>query len=385
MKAMWVEDDQTLGQVISEILQLDRYALDTEFHREKTYFPQLALIQLKWGAKIALVDPLSVRLRLFAPLFASDMLCVVHAAQQDLEVLNHACGIAPTRIFDTQVAAGFIGMSSPSLLSLVQSLCNVLLTKGDRLTDWLRRPLTADQRTYAASDVEYLLDLHDLLSAKLEKLGRSEWVRDACEELRVKPAGPTTPHDAWLKIKEVRTLKAGTRGVAQSVADWRERKAMAANIPPRRVLSDMALLGIAQAQPQSTDELFKARGIEQRQIGNEVAKEILRAVSEGVGRDVKFPASEQEDVDKELRPAVGLITAWIGELARTHQIDATLLGTRHDILHILRKSPQARLAQGWRADIVGKDIESILAGSLGISFDGHGGLRLVATNVPELS
>lgn len=377
MKFEWIASDHELLEVLAQIKHEDRYALDTEFHREKTYFPQLALIQLKWGKMIALVDPLAVTLSLFGDLFQSQTLCVVHAAQQDLEVLNYACGSAPSKIFDTQVAAGFIGMSSPSLSTLVQNELQVTLTKGDRLTDWLRRPLTPNQCSYAATDVEHLINLHDILIKKLQALDRIKWVDDACEELRLKPAGPSLPEDAWLKIKEVRTLKGSARGVAQALGQWRELRAMKVNIPPRRVLSDMALLGIAQAQPNNAEELFRARGVEQRQLGAEMTREVLAAVAQGGSQDVKFPVSDQEDVDKDLRPAVGLITAWVGELARTHQIDATLLGTRLDILQFLRRTPSARLAQGWRSEIVGKDIEGILVGSMGISFDGKGGLRLV--------
>ena len=383
MKFDWISSDIDLVPILEEIAREERYALDTEFHREKTYYPQLALIQLKWGKRIALVDPLEVSLSLFGELFNSSVLCVVHAAQQDLEVLNYACGAAPKHLFDTQVAAGFIGMSSPSLSTLVQSELRATLTKGDRLTDWLRRPLTPNQCSYAATDVEHLLDLHDNLVAKLQTLGRTEWVVDACEELRLKPAGPSSPEDAWLKIKEVRTLKGGARGVAQALGRWREIRAMSANIPPRRVLSDMALLGIAQAMPQTSDDLFRSRGVEQRQLGAEMTREILHAVSEGAEQDVKFPTSDQEDVDKDLRPAVGLITAWVGELARIHQIDATLLGTRLDILQFLRKAPNARLGQGWRSEIVGKDIDGILGGNMGISFDGRGGLRLVPVINPK--
>jgi len=176
MKFEWISSDHELIDVLAEIQREDRYALDTEFHREKTYFPQLALIQLKWGKQIALVDPLAVTLSQFGDLFRSSALCVVHAAQQDLEVLNYACGTAPNKIFDTQVAAGFIGMSSPSLSTLVQNELKVTLTKGDRLTDWLRRPLTSNQCSYAATDVEYLLSLHDILEKKLEALGRTDWV-----------------------------------------------------------------------------------------------------------------------------------------------------------------------------------------------------------------
>ena len=382
MNITWIDEDEALTQMLDVLVGCDRYALDTEFHRERTYYPQLALIQIKFDKRIYLVDPTCVDLTLFGGLFASDSLCVLHAAQQDLEVLNHACGSAPKRIFDTQIAAGFIGMSTPSLSSLILSELKISISKGDRLTDWLRRPLTTDQKTYAATDVEHLFEIQDKLESRLNELDRLSWVVEACDELRVRPAGPVDPVDAWLRVKEARALKGQARGVAQAVCEWRERKAMGADIPPRRVLSDIAILGIAQIMPTTTEDLLKARGVEHRQIGGEVGRELLAAVQLGKSVVVALPQIENDDVDKELRPAVGLITAWMSELARTHHIDATLLGTRNDILSLLRKSPQGRLSIGWRAEMVGKDIERILSGEAGLSFNGHGRLRLLPTNNP---
>jgi len=384
MNINWIDTDEKLAQMLADLVGCDRYALDTEFHRERTYYPQLALIQIKIEKKIYLVDPTRVDLTMFGEVFASDSLCVLHAAQQDLEVLNHACGSAPVRIFDTQIAAGFVGMSTPSLSSLILSELKISISKGDRLTDWLRRPLTPDQKTYAATDVEYLFEIQDKLESRLSELDRLSWVVEACDELRVRPAGPGDPADAWLRVKEARALKGQSRGVAQAVCEWRERKAMAADIPPRRVLSDIAILGIAQIMPASLDDLLKARGVEHRQIGGEVGRELLAAVESGKSVVVSLPQIENDDVDKELRPAVGLITAWMSELARTHHIDATLLGTRNDILSLLRKSPQGRLSIGWRAEMVGKDIERILSGEAGLSFNGHGRLRLLPTNNPTI-
>ena len=190
MNISWVDSDIDLQSLLQDMKDCERYAMDTEFHRERTYFPQLALIQIKHNNKIFLIDPIAVDLQLFTELFLSDSLCVLHAAQQDLEVLNHACGSAPMHIFDTQIAAGFIGMSTPSLSSLILSELKVSISKGDRLTDWLRRPLTSDQKTYAATDVEHLFDIQDNLEKRLNELERLSWVREACEELRVRPAGP---------------------------------------------------------------------------------------------------------------------------------------------------------------------------------------------------
>ena len=217
--------------------------------------------------------------------------------------------------------------------------------------------------------------------ARLKELGRESWAAEACEELRIRPCGPQDPSEAWLRIKEVRTLKPASRGVAQALAEWRERKAMQHDMPPRRVLSDIALLGIAHSVPQTVADLSSIRGLESRQIGGQVGQEIVDAVTHGRNVEVRIPHSEHDDLDKEFRPAMSLIAAWIGELAREHHVDAALLGTRQDIMDHLRKSPNSRLAIGWRAEIVGRYIEKILTGEAGLSFDGRGRLRLLPTTL----
>jgi len=373
----WIEDESVLDEVIDEILLQPRYAIDTEFHREKTYYPKLALVQLKWGEKTALVDPLAVDPRGLARLFESEILAVFHAAQQDLEVLRHASLAAPKNIFDTQIAAGFLGYSTPSLSTLVQAIKKVALSKGDRLTDWLRRPLTTAQCVYAADDVAHLLDLHDELSSQLNELGRTVWVADACNDLVARPSGPIDSRLAWLKLKEARSLKGSSRGVAQAVGQWREERAMRSDHPPRRIMSDMALLGIAQRVPKNVEELASTRGVDDRHLSSEFCKEIMTAIREGAQHTIELPSHESDDVEKWARPALTLITAWIGELARKNKIDATLLATRSDISAFLRKSPEARLMQGWRAAVVGEDLNRILSGTVGLSVDRDGHLKLI--------
>jgi ribonuclease D len=377
----WVDSEKTLDDVIDSVLTGSRYAIDTEFHREKTYYPKLALVQIRWGAQTALIDPLAVDPRRLGRLFASDILAIFHAAQQDLEVLRHASLEAPRNIFDCQVAAGFVGYSTPSLATLVQAVKKVSLSKGDRLTDWLRRPLTEQQCAYAADDVVHLFDLHDDLTRQLNELGRVDWVSTACAELAIRPTGPQDPSDAWLKLKEVRALKGPARGVAQSLAKWREERAMRSDLPPRRVMSDMALLGISQRVPKSVEELANTRGVDDRHLSAEYCREIMTAVRDGAKNSVSLPSTENDDVDKFARPALTLITAWVGELARKHKIDATLLATRSDITAFLRQSPNARLRQGWRAILVGDDLMRILNGEVGLSVDRDGHLKLISSTI----
>jgi ribonuclease D len=375
-ETQWIADDAALSQWVAEAADADHYALDTEFHREKTYYPQLALVQLRVGNKIALIDPLACDPSGLHMLFKSDALCVIHAAQQDLEVLRGASGSIPSRIFDTQIAAGFLGLSTPSLSTLVQNTAKVVLPKADRLTDWLRRPLTDAQRRYAAADVAYLLEIFELQERRLRDLGRLSWAQSACEDLRTKPTGPINPEDAWLRVKDVKTLKGESRGVAQAVAQWREYRAMHLDIPPRRVLSDMALLVIATSIPQTLEDLVRCRGIDSRSLGGS-ATEILEAIERGRSIDVRFPTNGTVDVDQRYRPVVPLVMAWIAELARKHEIDPTFLATRLDVDEFIGGVETARLRHGWRCEIVGTDLSRLLEGRAALCFDGVGRLVLM--------
>ena len=377
MTYRWVGDQSEFDDLVDVLGAQPRYAIDTEFHRERTYFPKLALVQLAWDDQIVLVDPLAVDLGSIGRLFASESIAVFHAAQQDLDVLTHVVGVVPERMFDTQLAAGFIGYSTPSLLSLLQAELSVVASKGDRLTDWLRRPLTTDQQTYAAGDVSHLLQLHDQLLAKLASMGRVEWAAEACEELRTRPAGASDPEQAWLRLKDVRVLKSKSRGVAQAVAAWRERRAASVDVPVRQILPDLAILGIAQKHPRTPQELAQTRGVEERHGRGSIGAEILAAVADGLGRDVHMPVADVDDLDRSLRPAVTLVSAWVSEVARTERIDTALLATRADLVALLRADPDARLAHGWRAELVGDGIRRLVDGSAGITFDGRGGLRLI--------
>ncbi len=378
----FVADDASLRDVVNDAKNAQVYALDTEFHRERTYFPRLALVQLQWGRTNVLIDPLAVDPRGLADLLRGPGLAILHASQQDLEVLRYAVGEVPSRLFDTQLAAGFVGYSTPSLAALVQSQLKVALSKGDRMTDWLRRPLTSSQCSYARSDVAHLEQLFERIHARLEELGRTTWVQEACEELRQRPWGESNPDDAWLRIKDARALKGTARGVAQALAAWRERRAMATNVPLRRVMSDMALLGIAQAAPKSTEELAHARGVDERYLGGSVAREILAAVRDGRERVVEVDTQSHEPLEKRLRPAVTLVTAWIGELARSAEIDPMLVATNRDIVALLAGG-DSRLSHGWRRDLVGRDIQRLLKGESGLSFDGDGRLRLIPAKDAE--
>lgn len=376
----WIDTDDGLRDLLVRLMSVEAYALDTEFHRERTYFPRLALMQFAWRendrTEIALVDPLRCDVTVLSELLSSEREVLVHAAQQDLEVLLHAVGVVPPRIYDTQIAAGFLGYSSPSLANLVNAELKTALPKGDRLTDWLRRPLTEAQKAYAASDVEFLFEIRDRQMSRLVDRGRTSWAEEAFVELLGRRVGPPDPELAWTRIKDVRAMRPRTRGVLAALATWREERAMASDIPPRQVLADLALQGIAQREPRTVEELSQARGVDDRHVRGGFANEILEAVRRGREKPLELASSDGDDLDRRLRPAVTLVSAWVSEVARRQDIDPALLGTRHDIVEFLCDKDGARLSSGWRWDVVGHQLSDIVAGRAALAFDGRGGLVL---------
>lgn len=365
-----IVDQSRLEAIIPEICDQPIYAVDTEFHRERTYYPKVALVQVNWGSGMALIDPLAVSLEPLAEVLAGPGLAVMHASSQDLEVLVRSCDTLPTRLFDTQIAAGFTGLRSPSLASLHDRLLGIRLPKGDRLTDWLRRPLGDAQLEYAASDVRHLLEIHRLLEADLAARGRLTWAEDECRDMLQRGRTQRDPETAWLKIKETRHLGKRSRGVAQAVAEWREQRAQDLDQPPRFILPDLGVVGIAQRPPQGVDDLRKVRGIDDRHVRGQHGEELLAVVQDGLERNVDLPKRpSNRALMEQLRPAVTLVSAWLNQYAQDIDMDPALLGTRADIEALLRGDADARLAQGWRAEHVGGPIRRLVDGQAALAFD----------------
>jgi ribonuclease D len=374
-----------LDELVERLMAADRYALDTEFHREKTYWPHLALVQMAWngGADgsggVALIDPLAVDIAPLAKLLAGPGLMVAHAAEQDLEVLEQACGRVPTRLYDTQIAAGFAGHATSSLAVLSQVFLGREVPKGDRLTDWRRRPLTDSQLAYAAADVDHLLDLADAITVVIERDGRLLWAEEECEALLARPHGGIDPLHAWWKLRDARQLRGGSRGVAQEVAAWRERRARELDQPVRTVLPDLAVQSIAHRPPRSEAALAQVRGLDGRHLRPEIASAILAAVERGLDLgDGGVHLPPVDDVARDLRPAVALAMAWVAQRAKEERIDPAVLATRSDLAAFIRGGPESRLASGWRAGMIAGPVQALVEGRAALAFDRAGQVLLEA-------
>jgi ribonuclease D len=324
-----------------------------------------------------LLDPLAVDVAPLASIFAGDGLAVLHAADQDLEVLERACGAVPSRIFDTQVSAGCLGYVSPSLVNLTEALLGIRLHKGDQLADWMQRPLPASQQAYAAGDVAYLLEMRTVLSERLEALGRTGWAAEECAVMLEKNRSTTVPEEAWWRLPHSRQLRGSARSVAQEVAAWRERRAQRLDVPVRFVLSDLAVTCVAQRPPGDRDELRKTRGVDARHLNGSVPDELLAAIAKGrslPASAVRAPSGHA--LERLNKPMIALASAYVGQRAADLELDPAILATRADLLAFFQDVPVGRLTSGWRHDLIGAALARLAGGEAALAFDGRGELIL---------
>jgi ribonuclease D len=372
---MLVTSTSDVEQLVSECSGADAYALDTEFHGEGRYYPRLAVIQLAFPGRVAVIDATAVDLRHLQRLFAGPGVAVTHAGGQDLEILHRACGSHPSRVFDTQIAAGFLGFSSASLAKLVREFLGRPMDKSSVLSDWFRRPLSAEQIAYAEADVAHLLELRAVLETRLGDRGRLEWATDECERLGTLTSPDVTT--AWWRLKGAGQLRALARARAQELAAWRERAAQKADRPTRNILPDEAIVTLAERPPRSAADLPKSRLFDPRKLSTATVAEVLAAAARGTDLppdDLRLPPGS---LSPHLQGVAGLISAWVSQQARDLSIDPALLATRRDIEALLQNEPDARLRSGWRAEVIGGTVDRIATGRAAVAYNGKGALVLV--------
>ncbi|MEX2520173.1 MAG: ribonuclease D, partial [Paracoccaceae bacterium] len=296
-----ITTQESLETTCREMAEASYVTIDTEFMRERTYWPQLCLVQLArplgpdGEENAALIDPL-VGLDL-EPLFDlmrnPKVLKVFHAARQDVEIFVNLMGEVPSPIFDTQIAAMVCGFGDQAgYETLVRSLAGASLDKSSRFTDWARRPLNEKQLVYAAGDVTHLRTIFEKLSARLEETGRAGWVASELETLRARETYVVEPEDAWARIK-TRSNDSRLLGVVRTLAEWRERTAQERDQPRGRILKDEAILEIAASRPTSRDKLLESRALQREGRKPEMLDAILEAVALGTANPVKAPPAPE--------------------------------------------------------------------------------------------
>ncbi len=362
---------------LCERLRKEKYVtVDTEFMRERTYWPELCVVQLASDTDVAVVDALAPGLDL-APL--GELLAdtavtkVFHAARQDIEIFVLRFGDVPRPLFDTQVAAMVAGFGDQvGYDSLVAATAGAQIDKAHRFSDWAARPLSAAQIAYAAADVTHLRRAYDKLQERLAKDGRLEWV---AEEMAVL-ADPATyrpdPESMWERLRP-RTNNRRMLGVLRAVAAWREREAQRSNIPRQRMLKDEALLEIAAVAPTTADDLARARGISQGFASGKMGLSLLAAIAEAKGQpdDALPPAPDRRDTPRASPALVALLKVLLAAKCEQHHVAPKLVGNSEDIDRLAGEDdPDVACLSGWRRDVFGEDALALKQGRVALGVSG---------------
>lgn len=345
-------------------------AVDTEFLRERTYYPKLCLIQIATHDESAAVDPLLIDdlSPLVALLTDKRVTKIFHACTQDLEVILCSLGVVPEPIFDTQLASAFLGMRQQvGYGALVEHYTGVHLPKADSLTDWSRRPLDEEQLSYAEDDVRYLPGIYDAMMTQLVAKNRLGWLRPEMDVLTDRSRIERVPEQAYLHLKRASSLTRRQLTVARELCAWRERRAAERNVPRKWVVSDEILLELSKRSPKTVDRLRRIRGTEQ--LSAQDADAMVRAVRKGLAMGVDtIPAPKRRERNSaEAEGAIDLMNALLRIIADRSGVAPQLIATRDDLLDLAQGNEGSRLSEGWRHELAGAPLERLLSGEIGLT------------------
>jgi ribonuclease D len=371
-----VSTDQQLKQLCQDLASEPTIAFDTEFVSEHTYRPQLCLIQVAAGEQMAVIDPQSISdITPFWELLAApghDTL--VHAGREELLFCLAAVGKPPERLFDIQIAAGLVGHEYPAGYgSLIYKLLGTRLHKGETRTDWRRRPLTASQLSYALDDVRYLRELADKLRAKLSRLNRTSWLEGEMQAWQA-DVGATRSGERWWKVSGTSGLSRRNLAVVRELWRWREQEAEKRDWPTRRVLRDDLIIELAKRKSADVKHIRALRGMERRDL-DRVLPQLAAAVKRAMELpDSECPVPQQREVPAQLNVLGQFLSTALAGVCRTQELAPSIVGTVSDVRELVAyrlgmldvDEEPPLLSRGWRAEVVGRLIDELLAGRLAI-------------------
>ncbi|MCB4824625.1 ribonuclease D [Roseicella aerolata] len=351
--------------------------VDTEFMRERTYWPELCVVQLAGDHEVAVVDALAEGMDL-APLGAlladPKVTKVFHAARQDIEIFLLKFDAVPTPLFDTQVAAMVAGFGDQvSYDGLARSLAGAQIDKAHRFSDWSARPLSASQIAYAAADVTHLRRIYTGLRNRLEREGRLEWVAEEMAALQEPSTYRTEPENAWERLKP-RTSNRRFLGMLKALAAWREREAQRINIPRQRLVKDETLLELAATMPETPADLARARGISEGFAKGRSGAGLLAAIKEARTQpDSALPEPPKERGGASPSPAlVALLKVLLAAKSEEHHVAPKLLASSDDLDRLATESsPDLPALHGWRREVFGEAALALKSGRLALGVDGR--------------
>lgn len=359
-----ITDSEQLAVFVNRVRQSAWIAVDTEFLRERTYYPELCLVQIASPNEIGLIDILAIDD--LSPLTAlmdnPDVLKVFHAPDQDLEVFSHRLGITPSPIFDTQIAAALTGLGDQTgYAHMVEALTDVHLAKSHTRTDWTRRPLPEQALVYAADDVRYLAVAYPMLRQQLQTLGRLEWVEADSATLVRTAQQPNDAGTAWKRLRAWHQIEPAQQQILAALAQWRETEAMRSNRPRKWVLSDDALFALARRHPDTIDQLVATKAIPPK-TAQRHGKPLLAAIREGAERPAVPLATQPVPMTSEQKTSCKKARQALVICAREFEIPAPLLAKRKELEQMVFGRRDVSALSGWRAEVAGHAVLDVIEG-----------------------
>ncbi len=346
-------------------------AFDTEFISEYTYRPKLCLVQVASGGRLALIDPLAIRdLSPFWNLLVDPKRrTIVHAGREELQFCLRATGRRPARLVDLQIAAGLCTRDYPAgYASLVATVLGHRLAKHDTRSDWSRRPLSPSQLTYAIDDVVHLEEMERLLEARLAELGRTSWFdfEMAAWQDEVEQHGTS---ERWRRLPGASSLNGASAAIAREIWTWRDQEAERRDIPVRRVLRDDLVVELSRVQVADPQRILLVRGMERGDLKHHIPQ-LAECIRRGLELpDARRPRTRRLHNRRQFDLAAQLLSSALASICRAANVGESLVGTMEDVrdliawrLGLAPKQPPPALATGWRAEVVGHELEDLLAG-----------------------
>lgn len=369
----YINRPDQLPELCAKIQQAAWIALDTEFLREKTYYPKFCLLQIATPDWVACVDPIALPdlTLLFEAIYNPNITKVLHSCRQDLEIFFQITGKLPEPIFDTQIAAPLLGFQdNPGYAMLVSSFLNVNLTKAHTRADWSKRPLNNDEIDYAADDVIYLCQIYSIMTQKLTELGRIDWLTQDFAELAKPEYYEVKPEKAWLRIKGQNKLTGKQLSIIQTLAEWRERTAQTEDRPKNWLLRDELLFDLAKLQPETLSDLAAVRAIGERTV-QRYGKELCQLISAAKNRP-PIPLTQKDRPAKKTQQQeaiLDILTALVRIRAEENELNPSILATRKDLEALLSGEEESVLLHGWRFAMAGRELVGLLQGELRLGIE----------------
>jgi ribonuclease D len=372
-----ITENDTLLAFSERLRQWPAITVDTEFLRDRTFWPKLCLLQFATPEEARAVDPLAAGIDL-APIFEvlrdSRVIKVFHAARQDLEIFYHQMGEVPGPIFDTQLAAMVAGYGdSVGYETLVNRIAKAQIDKASQYTDWARRPLKERQLSYALADVTHLRTVYDSLSRQLESSGRSGWLDEEMAILTDPGTYQMDVDEAWRRLK-IRHRAPRYLAVLKAVAAWREERAQTRDVPRNRILRDEVVQQLASEQPTSLQALGEIRGLPKELKRGAVAEALLKTIEEALAMpEGALPTlAPANRLPRDIGPVVDLLKVLLKAVSEKHGVAQKLIATVADLERIAADdAADVAALKGWRRKIFGDEALALKHGRLALTVSGR--------------